>query len=256
MCALKPAFDAANLISLFYKIVNGKYSDLPSTCSSSLKNLIAKILVRNPDDRPTARQLLSLPVLQAHASRIRLRTPELTINRRTVNDNKYSPRDNYETGDIDDLDDLLNQAEKELSLKGAKDTDAATAGQSKKNRSASVYDHFGTSDPHEGQGSKVENDPDANRPQTCPHSAVQREEAYTPADTIATWSGFGDRGSKRPSARRRFSSESSSCSEASSLPEPISTQRSVALVSYCSIAFFTIRTLNPCRAVCAKLALF
>lgn len=219
MCALKPAFDAANLISLFYKIVNGKYSDLPATCSPILKNLIAKILVRNPDDRPTAAELLRIPALKDHASQIRLRSPDLTLNREPVAGDKSYEKTFCETGDLDDLDDLLNQAEKELSSKGRNNS-----GQVNPNRSASVYDHFGTSDRRNVEAPD-ENDLEANRPQTCPHSAVRREEAYTPADTIATWSGFGDRGSKRPSARRRFSSSDSSSSEASTLPDPVPTQR-------------------------------
>uniref|UniRef100_H2YRH1 non-specific serine/threonine protein kinase n=1 Tax=Ciona savignyi TaxID=51511 RepID=H2YRH1_CIOSA len=78
MCALAPAFDAANLISLFYKIVNGKYAELPESCPAELKALVAEILNKNPDARPTAEQLLNLPILQQFSDRIRTKTPEMT----------------------------------------------------------------------------------------------------------------------------------------------------------------------------------
>ena len=225
MCALKPAFDAANLISLFYKIVNGKYSSLPNTCSISLKELVAKILVRDPKERPTANQLLRLPILQRYASQIRMRTPELTgKGDQSLNvASKLTTKNHFDVGDLDDLDELLNQAEKEMNFK----TDATPSkvnhnDHAVNNRSVSVHNHFSVS-----QLDDLDFDDEANRPQTCPHSASTRPEAYTPADTIATWSGYGDRGSKRPSAVRRLSGDSDllSDSDSSTVPEPIPTQR-------------------------------
>ena len=224
MCALKPAFDAANLISLFYKIVNGKYSSLPEKCSPALKDLISKILVRDPDQRPTAQQLLQIPSLQRYTHTIRTRSPELiSVQNHTVSDKKSS-KHKFDTGDLDDLDELLSQAEKEFGINP--DITDENSDQSNCNRSLSVYDNYGTNE-FQLEGF-VDNDSDANRPQTCPHSASKRPETYTPADTIATWSGYGDRGSKRPSATRalrRSSGESDSLSDASTLPDQIPTQR-------------------------------
>ncbi|KAK2141644.1 hypothetical protein LSH36_1062g00012 [Paralvinella palmiformis] len=61
MCALRPAFDANNLISLFYKIIRGDYEPIPSQYSKCLGELIKVILVKNPDERPSARQVLIHP---------------------------------------------------------------------------------------------------------------------------------------------------------------------------------------------------
>ena len=223
MCALKPAFDAANLISLFYKIVNGKYSSLPENCSPFIKDLIAKILVRDPEKRPTAHQLLQIPTLKRYANQIRSRTPELTANQYDgIPDSKYVRKKSFDAGDLDDLDELLSQAEKEFGI--TVDGDANSDSQNKCNRSMSVYDNYGTND----FNNEGEPDDEPDRPQTCPHSAVQRPETYTPADTIATWSGYGDRGSKRPSATRTLrhsSGDSDSLSDASTLPDPIPTQK-------------------------------
>ena len=223
MCALKPAFDAANLISLFYKIVNGKYSSLPGNCSPAIKDLISRILVRDPDKRPTAHQLLQLPTLQRYTNTIRTRSPELIPIGNDIG--KKLQKHKLDTGDLDDLDELLTQAEKEFGIKIDPSDDPDTnIDDPICNRSLSVYDNYGTAEFH--LDGAVDNEGD--RPQTCPHSASKRPETYTPADTIATWSGYGDRGSKRPSATRtmrRLSGGSDSLSEASTLPDVIPTQR-------------------------------
>lgn len=71
MCALRPAFDARNFISLIYKIVKGDYEvshllfeciilwsndlslqPIPSMYSAELAELIKVILVKAPEDRP------------------------------------------------------------------------------------------------------------------------------------------------------------------------------------------------------------
>ncbi|ELT98090.1 hypothetical protein CAPTEDRAFT_128561, partial [Capitella teleta] len=52
MTTLKPAFDAFNLVSLFYKIVKGEFEPIPSVFSKDLSNLISTVLMRNPDERP------------------------------------------------------------------------------------------------------------------------------------------------------------------------------------------------------------
>uniref|UniRef100_A0A674I9S4 non-specific serine/threonine protein kinase n=1 Tax=Terrapene triunguis TaxID=2587831 RepID=A0A674I9S4_9SAUR len=44
MCALKPPFDGINLVSLFYKIVKGKYAAVPKCYSEPLHGLIQTIL--------------------------------------------------------------------------------------------------------------------------------------------------------------------------------------------------------------------
>lgn len=66
MCALKPAFDAANLISLFYKIVKGEYAPLPDCYSPDLQLLIKTVLDKCPETRPSANGILSLRFVQEH----------------------------------------------------------------------------------------------------------------------------------------------------------------------------------------------
>ncbi|XP_069842099.1 uncharacterized protein [Dendropsophus ebraccatus] len=66
MCALKPAFDATNLISLFYKIVRGDYHPLPDCYSDELHLLVKTILDKCPESRPSANSILSLGFVQGH----------------------------------------------------------------------------------------------------------------------------------------------------------------------------------------------
>ncbi|KAJ1101192.1 hypothetical protein NDU88_006264 [Pleurodeles waltl] len=66
ICALKPAFEAMNLVSLFYKIVKGKYSDVPKCYSECMHNLIKTILDKCPEKRPTASAILNILFVQEH----------------------------------------------------------------------------------------------------------------------------------------------------------------------------------------------
>ncbi|KAM4019774.1 uncharacterized protein ACNLHF_000403 [Anomaloglossus baeobatrachus] len=66
MCALKPAFNATNLISLFYKIVKGDYSPLPDCYSSELHTLVETVLDKCPESRPSANAILRLGFVQEH----------------------------------------------------------------------------------------------------------------------------------------------------------------------------------------------
>ncbi|XP_063793114.1 uncharacterized protein LOC134948806 isoform X1 [Pseudophryne corroboree] len=66
MCAFKPAFDATNLISLFYKIVKGEYLPLPDCYSTDLHLLVRTILDKCPESRPSANSILSSGVVQGH----------------------------------------------------------------------------------------------------------------------------------------------------------------------------------------------
>ncbi|XP_069504607.1 uncharacterized protein [Ambystoma mexicanum] len=66
ICALKPAFEALNLVSLFYKIVKGEYAGVPECYSESLHILIKTILSKCPEKRPSASSILNIPFVQQH----------------------------------------------------------------------------------------------------------------------------------------------------------------------------------------------
>ncbi|XP_072182089.1 serine/threonine-protein kinase Nek4-like [Diadema setosum] len=66
LCAFEPAFDAHNLLSLYFKIVKGDNPTLPSMYSGDLQGLLAAILVKDPDKRPSATTILGHSYMQQH----------------------------------------------------------------------------------------------------------------------------------------------------------------------------------------------
>ncbi|XP_067949655.1 uncharacterized protein [Watersipora subatra] len=66
LCALQPAFDAKNLLSLFYKITQADYSPIPSHYSPPLSELIAAILIKDPEKRPSASAILNMPAVRGY----------------------------------------------------------------------------------------------------------------------------------------------------------------------------------------------
>ncbi|XP_072126794.1 NIMA-related kinase 12 [Mobula birostris] len=66
LCALKPAFHAKNLLSLFYKIVKGEYDCVPKNYSENLHDLIKNLLRKCPEERPSASTILKSSYVQEH----------------------------------------------------------------------------------------------------------------------------------------------------------------------------------------------
>ncbi|KTF77770.1 hypothetical protein cypCar_00011892 [Cyprinus carpio] len=64
LCALKPAFEAKNLLSLFYKIIKGDYIKIPQRYSEDIHTLVEKMLSLVPENRPSASSILSLTYTQ------------------------------------------------------------------------------------------------------------------------------------------------------------------------------------------------
>lgn len=202
MLALAPAFDAANLVSLFYKIVNCKYASLPDHCSTGCRDLIAKILTRNPENRPNASELLKLPILQKFVSRVKMRSPDLT-SIPEVPPLKLHADNLTKSQQLDDLDELLKSAD---GLLASPELDSKRENCTQ--RSVSVYGEYAT-EKFQDHNDEI----DSFRPQSCPHSANVRSVTVNTYDTVATWSGYGDRGSRRPSEKHYNMELSSSSGE-------------------------------------------
>ncbi|XP_078459010.1 uncharacterized protein LOC144724052 [Lampetra planeri] len=66
LCALRPAFEASNIISLFYKIMRGEPDPLDESYSCDVRALVALLLSRSPEDRPGASAVLASPYAQRH----------------------------------------------------------------------------------------------------------------------------------------------------------------------------------------------
>ncbi|KAK7099445.1 uncharacterized protein [Littorina saxatilis] len=68
MCALHPPFDGNSLISLFFKIIKAEYEPVSSDYSEGVHDIITKILVKAPEDRPSASAILNMPFIKEHLS--------------------------------------------------------------------------------------------------------------------------------------------------------------------------------------------
>lgn len=64
LCALRVPFDAKNLAGLVDKICDRPAPDIPSSYSAELRQVCRMMLDRNPDRRPSAIDLIQLPILQ------------------------------------------------------------------------------------------------------------------------------------------------------------------------------------------------
>ncbi|OWF35461.1 serine/threonine-protein kinase Nek4-like [Mizuhopecten yessoensis] len=92
MCALKPPFDAQNLISLFMKIIKAEYERVPNQYSDDLHGLVTALLMKTPDDRPSASVIVNMPYVQRHLAAF-IETKELLRLQKGVRDatNRSSP---------------------------------------------------------------------------------------------------------------------------------------------------------------------
>ncbi|CAF1114914.1 unnamed protein product [Rotaria sordida] len=66
MCTYQHAFDGKGLMNVIYKVVEGKAPELPKTYSKELNDLLKKMLIKDPSNRPTAAQLLLTPFIGRH----------------------------------------------------------------------------------------------------------------------------------------------------------------------------------------------
>ncbi|XP_053577005.1 serine/threonine-protein kinase Nek4 isoform X2 [Bombina bombina] len=68
MATLKHAFNAKDMNSLVYRIIEGKLPPMPKEYSSELGELIGTMLSRQPEKRPSVKQILRKPFIKQHIS--------------------------------------------------------------------------------------------------------------------------------------------------------------------------------------------
>ncbi len=83
MLTLRHAFDANSMKGLVFKILKGSYPPIPSVYSEDVKNLVAELLTKDPNKRPSIRQILEKPFLKSRINILIAKTVakyELTSN--------------------------------------------------------------------------------------------------------------------------------------------------------------------------------
>lgn len=69
-CALKPPFRSKDMEGLYRRVLRGEYQRIPEHFSNELSDVIGAMLQVNPRYRPSAEQLLQLPVVQRQAAEV------------------------------------------------------------------------------------------------------------------------------------------------------------------------------------------
>ncbi|KAI5607045.1 serine/threonine-protein kinase Nek4 [Silurus asotus] len=86
MATLKHAFNAKDMNSLVYRIVEGKLPQMPSKYDPQLGNLIRRMLCKRPDDRPDVKHILRQPYIKQQIAVFLEATKEKTAkSRKKVN---------------------------------------------------------------------------------------------------------------------------------------------------------------------------
>ena len=70
MVTLRHAFDANSMKGLVLKILRGNYPAIPSTYSEDLKGIIADMLIKEPQKRPSMRKIMEKPFLSNRISKL------------------------------------------------------------------------------------------------------------------------------------------------------------------------------------------
>ncbi|KAL5022684.1 hypothetical protein ScPMuIL_001839 [Solemya velum] len=70
LCSLEHAFNGQSLMAVMYKIVEGDPPNLPDRYSKQLDNIMKLMLQKDPDKRPTATELLKLPLIAKHVNKM------------------------------------------------------------------------------------------------------------------------------------------------------------------------------------------
>lgn len=80
ICALKPPFEATNLMSLFYKITRGEYAPVPDMYSDNISSLIQRMLCINPENRWSAACILGTAFVRDQLERVKRAETQETLS--------------------------------------------------------------------------------------------------------------------------------------------------------------------------------
>ncbi|KAK3512983.1 hypothetical protein QTP70_034003 [Hemibagrus guttatus] len=90
MATLKHAFNAKDMNSLVYRIVEGKLPQMPSKYDPQLGELIKRMLCKRPDDRPDVKHILRQPYIKQQIAVFLEATKEKTARSRKKTNSRLS----------------------------------------------------------------------------------------------------------------------------------------------------------------------
>lgn len=90
LCALDHAFNGTSLMAVMYKIVEGEPPDLPGGYSKELNRILKLMLAKDPDKRPSATELMKIPLISTHIAKM---SQEYQEKHNTAHDGRHAEND-------------------------------------------------------------------------------------------------------------------------------------------------------------------
>lgn len=122
ICALRPPFDATNLLSLFFKIIKGDYEPVSEKYCKDVHTLIKAMLHEVPESRPSANSILNTAYVQGHLGHfVQHRETELSKMctdaqaPRKQGADQWSARQGIREAKVEDVGEKVNSAAPEVS---------------------------------------------------------------------------------------------------------------------------------------------
>lgn len=205
VAALKPPFTANDMDGLCQKVLRGKYKRIPDIYSKELSDVIGAMLQVNPRFRPSAEQLLQLPVVRRKATELDLADvgmgesdllATIKMPRKLIDLSDYMPKSHYE----DRLDELNMKVEKDSQVGGDDESRRLEPifkhdKRSKKQpKLPSIFDTPGPAQRKQRGRHAVDSLPPSRQPH---EGRLRRKQQYEPSDNDSQASNRGGRGSER-----------------------------------------------------------
>eukprot|EP00050_Salpingoeca_kvevrii_P000580 m.151606 g.151606 ORF g.151606 m.151606 type:complete len:745 (+) comp10154_c0_seq1:287-2521(+) len=93
MCKLEPAFSGTGLMGVMFKICEGKPPEIPIYYDRNLRDLCAQLLDKDPEQRPSAHEMLRLPFMQSQLNKMRDSLSRHSAKQRHVEDDQQRLRE-------------------------------------------------------------------------------------------------------------------------------------------------------------------
>ncbi|XP_002742440.2 uncharacterized protein LOC100370291 [Saccoglossus kowalevskii] len=84
LCALEHAFEGQSLMGVMYKIVEGKIPKIPNKYDKNIQEILTKVLIKEPGNRPSAAEVLNLPFVARHMEKMATRMAGVREHQRDV----------------------------------------------------------------------------------------------------------------------------------------------------------------------------
>ncbi|KAH0630051.1 hypothetical protein JD844_012637 [Phrynosoma platyrhinos] len=122
MATLKHAFNAKDMNSLVYRIIEGKLPPMPKDYSIQLKELIRTMLSKKPEERPSVRSILRQPYIK-HQISLFLEATKAKTSRNHKKLSQHNPQSSSVKGEVQNGNIIAEKLSSERSVKAKENED-------------------------------------------------------------------------------------------------------------------------------------